>query len=371
MHSITKKICLVMLILAFMVSANSFAVQAATNKTTKDTQAADELWKSAHDSFNKSKFKIAHDLFQKFSLRYHKDSRRKDALYYQGLCEMKMGQGTSAMYTWKQLVMMEAREKTRSKALLLALEQMIQYCDQKGDKRQKEKLLKQLLRDFPDSPVTVRVFVKLAQRRLEASDYARAKTLYESMRTKLSPEDQKNLELAVTMSSQGSWKPKQLLDYANKSLEEDNVKLALKLYRTFQRDFPKSSLVGEVRTKLGWCYYINREYGKAEKLWKTVISKRGVKDDWVAKSRWHMIMLNAGPYGKVDEAIKLCEIQAKEFRGEFYEEQALFSRAWLYWTQKKWVKAKSAFDDLIKAYPAKAEHAPIQEYISDCEKGIR
>lgn len=83
-------------------------------------------------------------------------------------------------------------------------------------------------------------------------------------------------------------------------------------------------------------------------------------------SRWHLVVLNAGTYKKIDQAIELCDIQAKEFPGEFYEEQALFSKAWLYWAQQKWDEAQPAFNELLKRYPEKAEHPAIMKYIRDC-----
>ena len=371
MHSITIKICLTILILAFMASASSFAGQATAGRTGKRVSPEDELWKSAGESFDKLEFKTARGLFKDFSSKYPNDKRRKDALYYKGLCEMKMGWDTQAMNTWEQLVKLEAIKKTRSKALLLSLQQMIQYCDLKGKKGEKEKLLKQLLRDFPDDPITVQVVVKSAHARLEVSDYAGAKALYEKVLTKLSDEDLKNLELAVMMSSKDSMNPRQMLNYANRTLEKDNVEQAIKLYKTFLKECSGSPLTAEAMTRLGWCYYLQEKYHKAEALWNEVIKKGSGRDKWVGQSRWHMIQLLAGPAGKPNKAIEFCEIQAKAFPDDPHGERALFSRAWLYWTQKKWVKARAAFDDLFAAYPENAIDPPVQVYVHECEEGIR
>ena len=112
------------------------------------------------------------------------------------------------------------------------------------------------------------------------------------------------------------------------------------------------------------------DYEKAESLWKGVIQNAPKKSKWAGMSRWNLIVLNAGPYNKIDQAIELCDTQAREYPGEFYEEQALFTKAWLCWAHKKWPEAKKGFDALLKAYPEKADHPPIRQYIQDCEKGL-
>ena len=51
-------------------------------------------------------------------------------------------------------------------------------------------------------------------------------------------------------------------------------------------------------------------------------------------------------------------------------EQALYSRAWLYWAKAEWRDALAGFESLIAAFPEKAQHPPIQYYIDECRKNL-
>ena len=130
-------------------------------------------------------------------------------------------------------------------------------------------------------------------------------------------------------------------------------------------------MAAEAKTKLGWCLYLQQKYAEAEPLWREVVKKGPVKDKWVGESRWHMIQLLTGPQNKPDKAVELCDVHAKEFAGAFRGQQAVFIKAWIYWRNKDWTKARQTFSDLVSAYPETAQHKPIQDYIRDCEQGIR
>lgn len=331
----------------------------------------DLLWNSAQDCLQKAQYKEARGKFEQFSRNYRTDSRLKEAMFYQGLCDLKLGREVKALSAWNQVVKLELPEKVKSRALRLTLEQLADYYDRKGREADKKKVLSQLLADFPDHPVTVQLHVQAAEAKLRESDYADALELYRAVDGHLTEKDRKSLELAETMTTKGARNPQGLLEAANESLEKDHVDQAIKLYQTFLKENAASPLAAEAKTKLGWCYYLQQKYAKAEPLWKDVIKKGRVKDQWTGESRWHLIQLLTGPRNKPDQAVELCDVQAKEFAGAFRGQQASFIKAWIYWLRKDWAKAHQAFMDLVSAYPETAQHQPIQDYIQDCEEGIR
>ncbi len=188
------------------------------------------------------------------------------------------------------------------------------------------------------------------------------------------------LSVARGLSSAGS-DPLKLLEAANRQMETNQVEAATMLYQLYLQDNPKGAGVGEAKCRLGWCLYTNKkvkdkktdkktDYDQAEKLWKEVIAQGPMKDRWVGESQWHIVQLLAGPRYKWEEAVKLCDVIAKTFPGEFRQEQALFSKAWLFCAHKQWVASRAAFVELIKAFPEKAKHPPIIEYIERCDKNL-
>ncbi|MDO9543199.1 MAG: tetratricopeptide repeat protein [Kiritimatiellia bacterium] len=348
-------------------------VSQPTNAPAKSgARAEDLLWSSAQESLKNAQYKEACEKFIQFARRYHNDPQYREALFYQGLCEMKMGKETQAERTWEQVLRLEMLEKVKSKALLLTLEQLAGYYGQKNKENDEKKILDQLLTEYPDNPVTVSAHTQAAEARLKKSDYAGALVFYRAVEKKLSENDLKNLELAETMTAKkGARNPPELLKAANESFEKDNVEQAIKLYQTLLKQGGNSSQAAEARTRLGWCFFLRQKYSEAESLWQEVIKKAEVKDEWVGESRWHLIQLLTGPQSKPDKAIELCDAQAKDFPGTFRGEQAMFIKAWLCWTRKDWTKAFRAFNDLVSAYPETAQHKPIQDYIRDCEQGIQ
>jgi TolA-binding protein len=126
--------------------------------------------------------------------------------------------------------------------------------------------------------------------------------------------------------------------------------------------------------KLGWSYYCQHDaksLDRAEAIWEEVIRKGPPADPWVEESQWHMIQLLAGPRAKWKEAVAHCDAAAKgALAGSFRHEQALYTRAWLLWTQKKWALSLAGFKEFVKAYPPKATHPPIMAYMQECEKHI-
>ncbi len=361
-----------------MVTSCCFAAQPVANqspasrdKPSTSARPEDILWSSAQECLQKAQYQETRRKFEQFSRKYRTDSRFKEAIFYQGLCELKLGQEIRALSRWDQMLKREMLEQTRSRALLLTLEQLAGYYTRKGQAAKLEKTLIRLRTDFPDAEATVTMHAQAAEARMKISDYAGALELYRAVEKKLAANDLKNMDLAVTMTTKGAGNPRKLLTSANESFENNNVDQAITLYQIVLKQNPDAPVAAEAMTRLGWCYYVQGKWQEAVPLWKEVIRKSPARNEWVGKSRWHLIQVWAGPAGKVEKAIKLCEIQAEEFAGDMYGERGLFSKAWLYWTRQDWVKAKSAFDELLAAYPANANDPPVQEYIRDCEEGIQ
>jgi len=81
-----------------------------------------------------------------------------------------------------------------------------------------------------------------------------------------------------------------------------------------------------------------------------------------------MVQLLAGPREKWREAALLCSRIAGTFPvGSFRNEQACYTRAWLLLVHQEWSESQNAFNELIKLYPAKAQHPPIVAYLAQCQ----
>ena len=182
-----------------------------------------------------------------------------------------------------------------------------------------------------------------------------------------------NLETARKLLL-GASGPDALLESAGESLTANNVATAINLYVAWLQKYPTGTRTAEAKTKLGWCYSLqNTPAGlkNAQELWQGVIQKGPVNDPWVGESQMSMIRLLAGPKGKWDEAVEVCQVVAKNFPKSARGGQALFSRAWLYWAHEKWKLSRSAFDDYLRVYPEAIEPQPIKDYIRDCEEGLK
>jgi tetratricopeptide (TPR) repeat protein len=250
------------------------------------------------------------------------------------------------------------------------LEQLAVGYARQGQRAQKEDCLKRLATDFPQHPVTTRLFVTEARARLAAKDYAGAAALFQQVEAGLSAAEREQFQFARSMASPSRVDPKMLLTMANEQLTKNEVGQAIQFYEEYLQRFPDAPGANEAKTKLGWCYALQEQMDKAEQLWQSVIARGATGDPWVGESQWHMIRLLAGPKGKWEDAVKLCETVAKNFPKQFRGQQALFTRAWLYWAHGKWQPARAAFEDLVQAYPDVLQHPPIQEYIQQCDQNL-
>jgi tetratricopeptide (TPR) repeat protein len=250
------------------------------------------------------------------------------------------------------------------------LEQLAAGYDRQGQRAQKEDCLRRLLTGFPNHPVTIRLYTAEARARLAAKDYAGAAAWFQKVEAGLAPADREQFKFAQTMASPQRVDPKVLLTMANEQLTKNEVGQAIQFYEEYLQRFPDVAGANEAKTKLGWCYALQKQMDKAERLWQSVIARGAAGDPWVGESQWNMIRLLAGPKNKWEDAAKLCETVAKNFPKQFRGQQAMFTRAWLYWAHGKWQPARAAFEDLVKAYPDVLQHPPIQEYIQQCDQHL-
>jgi tetratricopeptide (TPR) repeat protein len=264
---------------------------------------------------------------------------------------------------------MEVMQKSSSPALLLALDQLASYYRTDGKAAEWEKIADQLSGFFPDNLVTLRELRLLAARYMNKGEFPQAIAAYERFAKQLNAEDRQNLDLARAMMDSGA-DGYAIVKSANAQLEGNNPELAARLYREALRKTLKDDEKFEAMTKMGWCLYLRNREKESEKLWKKVVASAPKGNEWRGKSRWHLVVLNAGDHNDTKKAIELCEEQAKEFTSGFMHGQALFSKAWLLWTQSKWKEAREAFNVLIREYPEKATHPPIMKYIEDCDNGM-
>jgi len=133
--------------------------------------------------------------------------------------------------------------------------------------------------------------------------------------------------------------------------------------------------ITEARTRLGWSMYCSGDKEQIERavvLWKNVARSTHPQDkEWVDESQWHIVQYLAGPANKWRDAIAQCDRIAKSNpAGSFRLEQALYSKAWLYWAKNEWKQALAGFEDLIAAFPEKAQHPPIQHYMEECRNNL-
>ncbi len=287
-----------------------------------------------------------------------------------GICDYRMGGRTvRALEAWKRAVNMKLMQKRASPALLLALDQLAAHHRSEGKPEDWKKTVNQLSEFFPENPITIRELRLFARQCLIKGDYIQASAIYERFEKQLSEEDRQNMNLAHAMAESGA-AGSALVKSANARLERNEPELAARLYGEALKMNLRDDETYEAMTKLGWCLYLRDDFKRAEKAWKEVITSAPKGNEWRGKSRWHMVVLLTGPYGKSREAIALCEEQVKEFDGGFLGQQAAFARAWLLKTEGKWKEAKQGFENLLESYPLTASCPALYRHIEECEQGL-
>jgi len=215
--------------------------------------------------------------------------------------------------------------------------------------------------------------VRRAETAFAAGKYTEAIATFSRVEKKLPIEAANHLMIAWAMQNASS-DPATVLLSAQSLIKDQKEDLAVQLYTTFLKKFPQSPHVAEAKTRLGWCLYDGGDVAKierAEQLWREVIAAGPLTGEWVGECQWHMVQLLSGPKNQWKQAAELCVQIARTFpKGSFRHEQALYSRAWLFWAKKDWPSGVAAFEALIAAYPAKAQHPPIVRYLEECRQGV-
>ena len=329
---------------------------------------ADTLWKQARTTLEAKQYAKAQPLFTDFLKRYQADPRAAEARICVGICDFRQGQTPRALDVWNRTVNMELMQKRVGPGLLLGLEQLSSYYRTEQKLPELNKVLGQMQSLFPNDSVTAREHLLAANARFEAGDFAAAVALYEKA-GQLKGTDADNYKTARALAS-GGQTAASMIASADKNQVENAPAVAARLYEEALKLNPNVNEKHEAMTKLGWCVYLQEDYEKAEKIWRAVVASAPKGDEWRGKSRWHLVVLNAGRYNNDKEAIALCEEQAKEFDGGFLGQQAVFTKAWLLKTAGKWKEAKQGFEQLLAAYPATANCPPVFRYIEECESGM-
>ncbi len=292
-----------------------------------------------------------------------------EAQYLLGQIQARNKQVVEALSTFESLILRHRGSEWAARAY----EQCALLQEQRRSFHEAQRAREDLLRENPDSPVTLKIWIPIADDLYQSQKFAEAAGIYEKLEKKLPPEARQKLETARSLKL-AAVNPEALIESAAKMLAANNIGTAINLYAAYLQKSPTSTRGGEVKTKLGWCYSLQNtpeSLKKAEDLWLAVIQKGPANDQWVGESQWDMIRLLSGPKGKWEEAVKICEVVGRNFPNSARGEQALFVRAWIYWTQENWKLGRSAFDDYLRAYPEAINHPPVRKYIQDCDEGIR
>jgi len=330
---------------------------------TPPPRPADVAFTAFQQALKSGRLPQARATAQEFTARFPHDPRVPAVLLQKGLAEHQAGLTAEARLTWSWV----AANYPKSDAAAAALEQLALACERMQQLPQKEELLKRLRQNFPNHAVTLRVCRREAEAKLTALDYAGAITWYQQIAGSLADKDRQRLKFAQTMLSAKGADLTGLLTMANELLTSDDVASAITLYEELLRRFPAGKGVAEAKTKLGWCYALRQDWDRAERLWRSVVESGPAQDRWAGESQWHIVQMLSGPRGKWEAAAALCDEIIKTFPvGSVRHEQAQFSKAWLFWANKKWAAAKAAFEDFLAAYPAKATHPPLVEYLEEC-----
>jgi tetratricopeptide (TPR) repeat protein len=299
------------------------------------------------------------------------DPKIPKALLIKGSSLMAEGKEQEALEAWAALLSRFATAPEVPAALANSIDI---YTSSKGRKNpvMAQQLTKQLTQTFPTNPAAYRFVLAQADAFLTKKQYAEAARVLTSLGESLKPLDKERLHFAQILAS-GLKDVEFLSKQAGRSFETDDVGTAIRLYETALEAFPTSTRTYELKTKLGWCLFTRgavKDHEKAESLWRQVASLKS-RDEWVGEARWHLVQLLSGPKHKWPEAAEMCSEIAKDFAGTVRQEQALYTRAWLFWSAHDYAKAVPAFQDLVTAFPETAKHPPILYYISDSEQKVR
>ncbi|WP_286004343.1 tetratricopeptide repeat protein [Geitlerinema calcuttense] len=368
--------CLWVLLMAFMLDCPAQESAPAPDPVTA-------LWQEAHGQFASGSFKDAAKGFEQFVSRIPQDDPRlPEALYLQGsaLTRDKGMAFASALRVWETL----PRRFPSSEWSARALGDIITHYDANNDP-QSERFRRQLLEQFPSSPVTVSIITAQAEKLFTAKKYPAA--AYLSVESSLDESGRRNLLLARTLAEAGS-NPRKLLEAGDMLFlsggdeQKDILQAARDIYLEAlkgQNQLSKDELA-RLKTRLGWAYYQGtpewKDIDKAETLWREVITQNPKDNEWAIESRWYLVQLHAGPKQMKDDASWKKAVQYADDiiknapAGTIKHEQSMFAKAWLCWAHSSWADALSAFNEFIRLYPEKRENPFVKSYIAECKEKI-
>ena len=344
-----------------------------TNSANPTNPPADSLFASAQAAAGQAKYDQAQTLFANFVARHPSDPRAPLALYLRGDCLYRIkNKERETNEIWHQII----NTYPDCPYAPAALERLAQHADRRRDQREAQALRDKLLAKYPDSSYALNIISARGQAALQAARYAEAVTIYEKIpASKLNAKYRGELAVARAFLDMAK-NPEALLEAGEKQLLASDPATAKVLYSTYIEKFPHRPRVVEARTRLGWSLYVTgkkEDIERAVALWKPIAASTRPQDkEWVEESQWHLVQYLAGPADKWREAIAQCERIAKSSAaGSFRLEQALYSKAWLYWAKQEWKPALAGFDALIAAFPEKASHPPILHYMEECRKNMK
>lgn len=294
-----------------------------------------------------------------------RDPQVPGALLLKGDCLRADGREQEALDAWAQLSSRFPVSPQAPAALARSVDVYTSSQTRKNPKKSVE-LTNRLMTIYPKSPEALPFFLAEADKYFEKKKYSDFIRLLKPLEASLRAQDKERLRFAGILAT-GVPDLDYLLTQASESADRSDYGTAIRLYETALEAFATSPRLNEVKNKLGWCLFtraIAKDQDRAETLWRQVSSAKAA-DEQSGEARWHLVQLYSGPKGKWREAADMCVPIAKDFAGTFRQEQALYTRAWLFWAGQDYAKAVVAFEDLIAAFPEKAKHPPIRYYLND------
>jgi outer membrane protein assembly factor BamD (BamD/ComL family) len=142
----------------------------------------------------------------------------------------------------------------------------------------------------------------------------------------------------------------ELMSEAEKSLKEDNPKMALRAYKDIVRLYPQSPNLGQIQTLIG-IIYLDR-YNDEEKMKQAWEEVKKVAPDFDLERGLYNEAQELQNHGNPELAIKIYQKIIELFPDSRIRYQAQFLIGFVYSEQlKDYDKAKTAFHKVIDQYP--------------------
>jgi TolA-binding protein len=306
--------------------------------------------------------KEAAKALESFLSSHNGDPEVAEARYLLGTIQQGERRNDEALRTYNWVISHHQGSEWAAKAY----EQSAQIQEDLRNPAQAQLLRETLLREYPASATTQKVWVGAADNLFEQQKFAQAAAIYQKFAAKLDAAAKTRFQLASTVATAGG-NTSVLLPVANQILEENKPKIAQHFYKIMLDANPPQAAKDEARVRLGWCFYLQgskENNAEAQQLWQQVSQDASAAEQWKAEADWHLVQLMAGPLGDWKKAVQLCEqMSRKRPSGSFAQEQALNAKAWLLLAQSQWKAAVAAYEELQQAYPETSAHLPYKRYM--------